>query len=258
MNQHNMQSNTDIEASAVALSRLWPELQATAERARVRAPILDVSLDGPRYWSLRVGRPEGFEAPAPGQYTTLGLLGVAPRYLVVAHADADSWSFLIDRDSTLGRALGAHASGDLALLSGPEGPGWDLDALTRPSRVIAFATGSGVATLMPALDLLATRHPERLSDVSLYYGETEPGDFAYAGTLDALATRGLTLRRTWSNRDAADPGPRFVQHALDTDAHDLRGATALLAGAPVMIQHVCAHLLRLGVPLDRIHTNMRD
>lgn len=248
----------EIDASADALATLWPERAATDARERARVPILELRAEGPRYWSVRVQAPGGFAPPRPGQYVTLGLDDVAPRYLVVARVTPGAWGFLIDRDSTLGRALERHAAGDHATLSAPEGPGWDLDALARAPLVLAFATGSGTATLMPALDHLAAHAPERLDRVVVYQGEADADAFAFTPELEALAERGLTLRRAFSERPEGDLGPRFVQHALDADARDLTGAVALLAGAPVMIRHVCAHLMRAGVPFDDIHTNMRD
>ena len=259
MNAHTYTPRADeIEASAEALAALWPERAATATRERHRVPILDLHAEGKRYWSVRVQAPAAFDAPRPGQYITLGLHDVEPRYLVVARAASGAWEFLIDRASTLGRSLEHHVAGAHAILSAPEGPGWDLEALAGAPTVLAFATGSGTATLMPALDHLAAHAPERLASVVVYQGESDADAFAFTPALEALIARGLTLRRTFSNRPDGDTGPRFVQHALDADARDLDGAVALLAGAPVMIRHVCAHLMRAGVPFDDIHTNMRD
>ncbi len=258
MNAPTHLPHAEIDASAEALAALWPERAATDDRERHRAPILDLHAEGRRYWSVRVQAPDAFAPPLPGQYVTLGLHDVAPRYLVVARTTSDAWEFLIDRDSTLGRSLEHHSVGDHATLSAPEGPGWDLDALASAPLVLAFATGSGTATLMPALDHIAAHSPEHLARVVVYQGESDADAFAFTPELEELMARGLTLRRTFSNRPEGDPGPRFVQHALDADARDLTGAVALLAGAPVMIRHVCAHLMRAGIPFDDIHTNMRD
>ncbi|MEM1348144.1 MAG: hypothetical protein AAGI01_06295 [Myxococcota bacterium] len=254
----------EIVSVASRLANTLPDAPADAPRARRSLPIASLVEAGARYWRL-VLRAQGEEAlldsfRLPGQYTTLQWADLEPRYLVIAEGPSRTrqgraLEFLLDRDSSLGQALRGASVGDVVGVSPAEGPGWELGDLLGCGEVWAFASGSGIATMRSVWRELEHQWPERAERFALFYGEHERDDFVYAHEQRALAQRGATVRRAWSAREAQDPGPRFVQQALDRAAPD-EGVHVLLSGAPQMIEAVAEHVLGMGVPPECISLNV--
>ena len=241
----------------------WPALAAHAERERWIGHIARLEPAGDPYLSLEVSMTPAQAARLrhPAQYTTLGVGELAPRFLVVASAPApelDRWRFLIKRDSTLGKALDSQgAVGQPLTVSAPEGPGFGVPGPQGPppGEVLAFTTGSGIATIRPVLDHLLLTHPEVLARTTLHYGESHADHFAYPDALDRWRDAGCTIHLAAAHPAGRTSG-RFVQETFTPEAHDLRHAVALLSGAPIMMRIVSATLLRLGVRPKRLRVNM--
>jgi len=257
-------SRDEIESIARRLANTMPDAPATAERVRRPATISELHAYGERYWRLVVEADDEaalLDAFArPGQYLTLQCGELEPKYLVIAEGpervrQRRAFEFLIDQDSTLGGVLPDASVGDVVGLSPAEGPGWDVDEMTREGRLWAFTSGSGVATMRSVWRELEHQWPARLERFALFYGETERDDFVYADEQRLLAQGGAIVRRAWSERDELDPGPRFVQQALERDA-SVEGVHVLLSGAAPMIEAVAEHMLVMGVTPERLSLNV--
>ena len=231
-----------------------PLLSLGAERPRQAFPLTRLCAEGPRYFRLEVRVDDALarEHSTPSQYITLKLPQLDPRFFVIATAPGETtWGFLIDQESTVGQALVPLPLGTPLGLSEPEGRGFDPNLLLhRP--VIAFATGSGVATMVPLFHtLLKMNHPPSL--LTLYYGEDDPRDVAYAQTLEAWQALGLRIHTTYAGHPKAW---RYVQDAFLADPVDLERAHVVLGGSPAMIRAVATMMLERGFSAQRLLLNL--
>ena len=242
-----------IDSLARDLSQRWPQPGAEAPRTRAWATIEQVIEEAAGYRRLVLSALP-FGERRPGQYVTLTYEGLAPRFLVLASAPGQPWEVLISANSTLGRAMQEQALvGQRVSVSAPEGPGFS-PTLWRDDEapLLAFATGSGIATVRALLGHIKQHTPSKLERTTLYYGESGPDQHAYLPELEQLAQQGLGLRLV----HAQDPQVRWVQDAFMQAPIPLEGAQIVLSGAPIMTQYVAAMMLSRGVDIARLHVNI--
>lgn len=245
-----------IDQFTAQLTTARPNQPATAPRARRVFHLNALTFEGPRYVRARVEVDEDFAASVehPAQYTTMRHGELAPRFLVIASAPGErAWEFLVDRGSTLGASLARGEVGDEVVLSEAEGEGFAIGA---EGPLLAFTTGSGVATMRPVLEHLRRVAPARVAEVALYYGEATGEDFALAeerARWEALGARIFLAREDLAEGES---GWRYVQDAFAEDAPALEGARVLLSGAPIMMRLVSEALLARGVPPEALLTNV--
>lgn len=254
----------DIENLAHEMANRLPATGPEAARPRERFDVERVWSEGTRYIGLRVRVDDGdFLASytTPGQYLTFQYGGLEPHYLVIAsapdlgEADEGRWEFLIDRDSDLGAELDDIEAGHRVLLSPAEGSGYPADAVDGDS-VLIFTTGAGIASVRPVMQHWRN-HPERApGELAVYYGESEPHEFAYVAELADWRARGARIFEAIENLPEPQEGYRYVQHAFEADAPELDHAAIFVSGAPIMMELVIDKLLRLGVPPEHIHINV--
>lgn len=244
-----------IDALARDIAQRWPQPGAEAPRVRARVHITQV-IEEPAGYRRIVLAPTPWEKRRPGQYITLAYEGLAPRFLVLASRPGQPWEVLISADSTLGRAMhGQPLVGQTVSVSEPEGPGfspalWSSEDESSP--LLAFATGSGIATIRALLEHLEATAPSRLKRTTLYYGESGPDQHAYLSELERMAAQGMGLHLV----HAQDPKVRWVQEAFMQAPLPLERAQIVLSGAPIMTQYVAAMMLERGVDLERLHVNI--
>ena len=238
-----------------------PERPLEAPRVRQSCVIEEVWEESRAYIGLRVAIDEPFahSYERPGQYVTLSPNHVEPRFLVIAsgpgEASADGWEFLVDRHTSLGQSIDPLETGALLEISPPEGPGYPVDEVAGRT-VLSFATGSGIASIRPAIQYWQA-HPDLApAEIAIYYGESRSDDFAYTEEMADWEGRGIRLYRCDSSIGPDQPGYRYVQHAFEADAPDLDGAAVFISGASVMKRMVIEHLLERGFPLESIVTNI--
>lgn len=241
-----------------------PRVPIDATREAHRCTIEAMWAEGPGYGGLRVSAsPEIVSGyTTPGQYVTLGTDEVAPRFLVIANgpdraADDGVLEFLVDRETTLGRALEPLEAGDALSMSVPEGPGFPVED-ARDRHALCFVTGAGIASIRPAVQHWLDRPDAAPTELTIYYGESSPDDFAYEEELYQWTQRTVRVFRCWETLDdeERDDGFRYVQQAFEVDDPDLHDAVVFIAGAPPMKRIVADLLLRRGVPFDKIATNV--
>lgn len=251
---------TELEPTDIAtqIATMRPDMPAVANRPRSTFSIATLSHWQTNYWHLTVEVDPDFARTLerPAQYTTVGVEGLEPKFLVISSVPGDTtWEFIISKDSSLGLALSDLSPGAPVVLSHAEGEGFDLEAL-EGQEILGFATGSGVATLRPVFKTIARREPERLARMALYYGEQREQDFILAAEFDAWEREGARIYRVSEDGLSGDAGWRYVQHAFLHDAPDLSSSVALLSGAPVMLQMVSQLLIERGLAPSSILTNI--
>lgn len=251
----------DLPPYAEQLIEGRPDRPLEAPRARQSCVIEEVWQESRAYIGLRVTIDEAFadSYERPGQYVTLSPNHVEPRFLVIAsgpgEASADGWEFLVDRHTSLGQSIDPLQTGALLEISAPEGPGYPVDSVAgRP--LLCFATGSGIASIRPAIQYWQAHPDEAPSEIAIYYGESGPDDFAFTGQMADWQDRGIRLYRCDSSIDPDREGYRYVQHAFEADDPDLTDAAVFMSGASVMKRMVIEHLLERGFPLESIVTNI--
>lgn len=252
-----MLRNIDIETLAAQIASERPDIPPHADRERRSFTLEELTEESPRYLHAQVRVDDEFAEALvhPGQYTTVQVGSIKPRFIVIASAPKERcWRFLIDRDSTLGTHMIEMAPGDAVTLSLPEGDGYTLDG---SNALLGFATGSGVATMRPVFEHLIAHNPDMLPRTALYYGEMRAQDFAWHDDIERWRSLGATILMAREDlpEDAAQ-GWRYVQHAFEEHAPSLDGARVLLSGAPVMMKIVSEIMLERGVAPSSILTNI--
>lgn len=249
----------DIERFARRMATALPERPPVAPRRRERFVVERAWREGDRYLGVevRVDQPDFLDAYSiPGQYVTFEYADAEPRFLVIASGpDTEHFEFLIDLKSDFGEAVADLKAGQHVILSPPEGRGYPARDVDGRS-VLMFATGAGVASMRPVLEYFGARSESAPARLALYYGERRPGDFAYVGDFGRWRAQGVRIYQAVEDADDPTEGYRYVQHAFEDDDPGLEDARIFVSGAQIMMEHIIARLLRLGVPRDHIHINV--
>lgn len=252
--------NKSSERSLENIVRLEPETPATAERHRQPLDILKLWDINARYMGLRVRLDSDTfreSYSVPGQYTTLQIDEDTVIYLAIASAPGqkDYWDFLIDRASEAGRKLERYDTHRPLMLSPAEGSGYPVaDVENRP--VFLFTTGSGIASVKPVVEYWANRPDAEPSSISIYYGETNPEDFAYTETFEQWRQRNIAVIRAVENQENSDIAYKYVQHAFEDRAPSTERAAVFISGAVIMVQKTVETLMEHGVEPSQLYTNI--
>ncbi len=198
-----------------------------------------------RYVSLLVRIPDVLRHSHryAGQYSVVTFPGMGPRFLAIASAPgASHWEFLVDPEKAdLGRVLSQLRSGDSFYCSIAEGPGYPVN-FADFSDVLAVATGSGVASIIPMLDALEGSRSRVL------YAEKSHDHFAYLPTLRAGASAGRYALHLLD-------GARIEDVSQSLDLH-MPATAVLLCGAPATVAALSAYYRDAGVLEHNIFTNL--
>lgn len=251
----------DLPERAESLVEGDPDIPLDAPRPRRSFPIRELWRDGRRYVGLRLETDDDYEEAyrRPGQYVTLAPEQIDPRFLVVSNSPEqvrdEGFEFLVDRDTELGRSIDPLEPGTTIEVSPPEGTGFPVDSVSGRD-VLCFVTGSGIASIRPALQYWRDRPNSAPASVAVYYGETHPEDEAYTEEVDEWHRWGVDLFQCHESVGEGDEGFQYVQHAFDSHAPSLDDVAVFVSGAPVMKRIVVERLYRDGVPLDQFATNV--
>lgn len=185
---------------------------------------------------------------APGQYVRIKVNGDTNPYALASEPGAPELELLFKKDTELTAAMASLATGDQLRVGEPEGRGFPL-AEHDGRDLILVAAGSGIAPLRAVVrSVLHDR--ARHGEVTLFYGQREPGHFAYAREWDAWRAGGVEVIAV-----ASGEGARRVQDALRARRPRVDGAVAYVAGMKPMIAGVRGILVDLGLPEERVFLN---
>lgn len=249
----------EIASVALANAARRPILSASAERERQVARLLTLTQEGPRYWRLALGASDAFRSSYshPAQYITLSVGDMDPRYVALASSPHEpDWQFLIDQDSTLGRAL-ALPTPQPVVISAPEGKGFCLSQ-DHDAPLVLFTTGSGIATMRGVIEWCATHHPSQLAHTHLYYGELDEHAVAYSQEIDRWRSAGVRVTFAFDAPTQTDHPWRFVQQPFSESPpeHSVTRGTFLMSGSAMMLRFASETLLKMGVAPDRLRFNV--
>lgn len=242
----------EVEAHVERLLTAQPGSPPQARRVRRRFALRASERVGARYCRLEVEVDAAFSDSylRPGQYITLGLEGHPPNFYVIAGVRGRVWEFLIEVEGDLGSALSELEVGAEVEVSLVEGGGFE-PASGRGKTALLFASGSGVAAVLPLVDRWLSE-PGRPERIALFYGERHEEDRAYAERLKQLEEAGVEVFL------AAEEGGayRYVQDAFEAAGLPVNDAVVYVSGAAVMTKAVTERMMAAGVDASRIHINI--
>jgi len=194
---------------------------------------------------------------APGQFTMLGRPGHAEIPISVS-GDADHPELLEHTVRAAGDASAALVDaqpGDVVLVRGPYGRGWEI-ADAEGGDVLIVAGGIGLAPLRPAiLEVLA--HRERYGRVTLVYGSRTPDQLIYQHQLENW--RGRFDVDVAVTVDSATPGWRghvgLVTSLLPRD-FDADSTMAFICGPEIMMRLSADALVDRDIAPGQVRVSM--
>lgn len=201
------------------------------------------------------GEPLAFAA---GQFTMIGRPGRAEVPISIS-GDPARPELLVHTVRAVGdasRALAGSDVGDLLLVRGPYGTGWDvLDG--AGGDVVLVAGGIGLAPLRPAL-LEVLAHRDAFDRVVVAYGARTPQQILYAEQLEQW--RGRFDLEVAVTVDAAPAGWHgrvgLVTDLLPRDLSDPERSLALVCGPEVMMRFSAQALVQRGLPESRVRVSL--
>jgi NAD(P)H-flavin reductase len=201
------------------------------------------------------GQPLRFTA---GQFTMIGVPGRGEVPISIS-GDPREPVLLQHTVRAVGDASGALASvavGDVVLVRGPFGTGWDVQRAAG-GDVLVVAGGIGLAPLRPALlDLLAER--ERYGRVALLVGTRTPDQLLFVDEVQEWRSR-LDLE-VLVTVDAAAPTWRgrvgLVTGLLGVADWDPGHAHAFVCGPEVMMRLTAEAVVHAGAAPSRVRISM--
>jgi NAD(P)H-flavin reductase len=195
---------------------------------------------------------------APGQFTMIGRPGYGEVPISISGDPTDTTT-LVHTVRAVGDASAALARsrrGDVVLVRGPYGTGWDVDA-GAGGDVVIVAGGIGLAPLRPAV-LEVLSHRDRFRRVHLVYGSRTPDQLLYPHELERW--RGRFDVDVAVTVDAAGPDWRgsvgVVTTVLPRDGIDPATTLALVCGPEIMMRLTADALCDLGLAADRVRISM--
>lgn len=206
-----------------------------------------------RRFTFRTQGPADF---LPGQYAIFHLGARLRRaYSMCNLPDGETLQIISKRyEGGIGsNALAAMRPGDRLMLEAPFGA---CTLKARPGRKIFVAGGTGISPILSLVRQVARDGIEFAAPVDVVYCARRPVDLA-AGNELAEAAEGIrgARYRPFVEDNAADPhiGKGRATDALSALAFDPQATEFYIAGPPVMVNAVKAHLTEAGVPITRIH-----
>ena len=183
----------------------------------------------------------------PGQYLELSPGGDLKSYFAIASApSAANFELLVKRGSAVADALAMKQAGDTVQTKPPAGRGYDLGA-AKGKDVLLFAAGSGIAPIRALLTHLIENRKD-YGKVVLYYGQQNPGDFAFTGEIDAWRAGRADVVRVCSKNGSDWTGPKgHVQDAFKASPPAVLEPVAFACGMKGMIAGVTEALQPLRV-----------
>jgi NAD(P)H-flavin reductase len=194
---------------------------------------------------------------APGQFTMIGRPGYpeVPISISGDPADPEVLQHTVRAVGDASAAIARSRPGDVLLVRGPYGTGWDVrDGFG--GDVVVVAGGIGLAPLRPAiLDALA--HRDRFRRVVVVYGSRTPDQLLFRSELEQWRDRSDV--EVAVTVDAATTDWRghvgVVTTVLPADV-DAAASMAFVCGPEVMMRLTADALCARGLPASQVRVSM--
>lgn len=244
-----MPSASEVLTAPAAGDALTPRPFVVRAKRQETADTVTLWLE-PRY-----GDPLAFR---PGQFTMIGVpgRGEVPISISGDPREAELLQHTVRSVGDASRALTRAEPGDVLLVRGPFGTGWEVERAVGGDALVV-AGGIGLAPLRPAvLEVLAER--DRYERVVLLVGCRTPDQLLFVEELQQWRAR-LDLD-VLVTVDAAPSGWHgrvgLVTGLLAAAGVDPARAHAFVCGPEVMMRLVADAVLRLGVPAPKARLSM--
>jgi predicted ferric reductase len=251
-----------------ALLIVWVRVIKPWSQKRRPYRVADVRQERGRSWTLAIepdGHP-GLTDFMPGQFAWLTLrsspflLREHPFSMSSAPQRLPRLEFTIKALGDFTSGIGDVQRGEPVYLDGPYGV-FSIDRHRRASGFVFVVGGVGITPVMSMLRSMAARGDER--PVWLFYGNPTWDEVIFREELDALAERiALTVVHilesppdSWSGEEGFVTKQVLERHLPEAGRADLR---YFLCGPPPMVDAAEAGLHDLGVPADRMQTEVFD
>ncbi|MBU0675086.1 MAG: FAD-dependent oxidoreductase [Proteobacteria bacterium] len=206
--------------------------------------------------SYRFSRPAGFSF-APGQYMIVNLAEDLVHPLSLSDTpDQKGFIEFTKRmtSSAFCRKLQDLTAGDQIKVKGPIGR-FTLDGADK--SLVFLAGGIGITPIRSILRTLAARQDPPENTV-LIYGNVNGADIAFRSDLEEISLPGYRVVHVLTDPEGV-PGASqgFISsEVIGREAMDLKSATFMVSGPPVMVEAMKKNLAGLDIDGNRIRTDI--
>ena len=180
----------------------------------------------------------------PGQFAEISIIGTGECPIGIASSPTEEGTikFTIKRMGTVTSAFHGKEVGDIVGVRGPCGNGWPVDEM-KGKNIVVIGGGFAFSTLRSlVLYLLDDKHRKDYGDITVIYGNRDPGEVLYNDVLDEWKKRDdikvvLTIDREaegWTEEVG------FVAPIVKKVAPKSDNGVAVICGPPIMIKTTIA------------------
>ena len=192
----------------------------------------------------------------PGQFAEISIIGKGECPIGIASSPTEEGTikFTIKRMGTVTSVFHSREVGDVVGVRGPCGNGWPLEEM-KGKNIVVIGGGFAFSTLRSlVLYLLDDRYRKDYGDITVIYGNRDPGEVLYQDVLDEWKKRDdikvvLTIDREaegWTEKVG------YVAPIVKETAPSANNAVAVVCGPPIMIKTTIAVLEELNFKDEQI------
>jgi len=186
----------------------------------------------------------------PGQFAEISLIGKGecPIGIASSPTEGDNIKFTIKKMGTVTSGFHNLGIGDTVGVRGPCGNSWPLEEM-KGKNIVVIGGGFAFSTLRSLLlYVLDEKHRKDYGDITVIYGNRNPGEVLYSDLLEEWEKRDdvnivLTIDQEaegWTREVG------FVAAIVKKVAPKPDNAMAVICGPPIMIRTAVAELVELG------------
>jgi len=194
----------------------------------------------------------------PGQFLMLEVpgYGEAPISISSATSNREFIELCIRKAGHVTSALFEAKQGAFVAIRGPFGTSFPMEAM-QDHDVLLIAGGLGIAPLRAPLFWI-NDHRDHYRNVSFLYGSKEPSQMLFTYQFEEWKTVShIDLHTIVEKPDEQWTGRTgMITSLFDEITIDPKNTWAIVCGPPVMFKFVCAHLDKLGIPMNRMFVSL--
>ena len=199
---------------------------------------------------LEFQREEDIMEYIPGQFAEISLIGKGecPIGIASSPTEGNNIKFTIKKMGTVTSGFHNLGIGDTVGVRGPCGNSWPLEEM-KGMNIVVIGGGFAFSTLRSLLlYVLDEKHRKDYGDITVIYGNRNPGEVLYNDLLEEWEKRDdvnivLTIDQ---EAEGWDREVGFVAAIVKKVAPKPDNAMAVICGPPIMIRTAVAELVELG------------